>query len=356
MRQLHNIPLADLTTMQVGGPANHVVDVESESELTELLEQLDATAEPVAILSGGSNVIAHDSGWPGTIIRPAIKKLSANSSTHHIALEIGAGESWDDIVATTVEKNWAGLASLSGIPGWCGAAPIQNIGAYGTEIGKRLASVKAFDRQTHRFTTIAANQCALDYRTSLFKHNPRYIITEITIQLDDSREERVCYSELAIALGVEVGTHVPTNAVRSAVLELRRSKGMVVDAEDPESRSTGSYFVNPIVSSSELARIDKLANARHSDATVYVPRFQLDESRFKIPAAWLIEQAGFHKGLTIRGIGGAGISNKHALAIVNRGGRCSDVLALEEAIRAGVHSAFGVILEREPVLLQYTGN
>lgn len=349
MRELRQVPLATLTTLRVGGPARRVVDIESDRELEEWF--FDPAGDPVFVLGGGSNVIVSDTGWPGTILRPAIRRFDAERTGDDILVHVGAGEVWDDMVAACVGEGWTGLACLSGIPGWVGAAPIQNIGAYGHEVGQVLASVLAFDRLGRRFVSFSAAECGFAYRNSVFRGHDRYVITELTLRLGAGGSEAVRYPELARALGVREGAGVPPGRARDVVLELRRGKGMVVDEADPESRSAGSFFVNPVVDTATLRHVEACAVRRGVvvDGSV-VPRYPTSDGSFKLPAAWLIEQAGFRKGMTH---GGVGISKKHALALVNRGGTATDLLLLEETIRQGVREAFGVELSREPILVRF---
>jgi UDP-N-acetylmuramate dehydrogenase len=352
MRELRQVPLATLTTLRVGGPARRIVDIESDKELEDVLFESACESDPMFVLGGGSNVIVSDTGWPGTILRPAIRRIDKQRSGNEILLRVGAGEVWDDVVAACVGEGWTGLACLSGIPGWVGAAPIQNIGAYGHEVGQVLAGVRAFDRHARKFVSFSAAECAFGYRNSRFRGHDRHVITELTLRLGASGSETIRYPELARALGVEEGASVPPARARDVVLELRRGKGMVVDEADPESRSAGSFFVNPVVDATTLRHVEACAVRRGAVADgSLVPRYPTTDGGFKVPAAWLIEQSGFRKGMTL---GGMGISRKHALALVNRGGTATDLLLLEETIRQGVRNAFGVELSREPILVRYT--
>lgn len=348
MRELCNHSLAGMTTLGLGGPADRILDVESEQELEAALATAEREGDPVFILGGGSNVIVDDAGWRGLVLRPAIRGVHVEKKERSVRLHVGAGELWDDLVAMCVGEGWSGLACLSGIPGWSGAAPIQNIGAYGHEIGGVLLDVRAFDRAHHRFTTFPREACEFGYRASLFRQQERYVITQISLVLQ-AEEESVRYPELARALSVKEGQSAPPSRVRQTVLELRRGKGMVVDEDDPDSKSAGSFFVNPVVQEHTLRDVETRAVQRGIvSAGSLVPRYDVGDGWFKIPAAWLIEKSGFAKGTTQ---GGVGISNKHALALVNRGGNTSDLLRLERAIRLGVKETFGVELSREPILV-----
>jgi UDP-N-acetylmuramate dehydrogenase len=348
MRELRNHSLAGMTTLGLGGPADRILDAASEQELEAALAQAERDEDPVLILGGGSNVIVDDGGWRGSVIRPAIRGIRVEKKERTVHLHVGAGEVWDDLVALCVGEGWSGLACLSGIPGWSGAAPIQNIGAYGHEVRGVLLDVRAFDRVHHGFTTFPCESCEFGYRASMFRQEERYVITQVTLVLR-AGDESVRYPELARALGVEEGRGAPPSRVRETVLELRRGKGMVVDENDPESKSAGSFFVNPVVEERTLRDVEARAVQRGIvGAGSLVPRYDVTGGWFKIPAAWLIEKSGFAKGTTL---GGVGISKKHALALVNRGGNTSELLRLERAIQQGVKETFGVALSREPILV-----
>jgi len=350
MREQHGVPLADMTTLRLGGPADRVVDAETDHDVAEIAADASASRSPLFVLGGGSNVVVDDGGWPGTVLRPALRGVDVEGTSHSVRLRVGAGVVWDELVAESVERGWGGLASLSGIPGWAGAAPLQNIGAYGHEVGDVLMSVRAFDRKAHTFTRFDRTQCRLGYRTSAFRHDDRHVIIEVALELRSEDGELVRYPELARSLGVDVGQRVPGARVREAVLALRRSKGMVVDEADPESRSAGSFFVNPVIDEAKMRELERRAlSLGVVPKAGAVPRFEAGPGRWKVPAAWLIEQAGFTKGTTVHGVG---ISHKHALALVNRGGTSSALLALESRIRSGVQDAFGVDLSREPILVR----
>jgi UDP-N-acetylmuramate dehydrogenase len=231
---------------------------------------------------------------------------------------------------------------MSGIPGLVGATPIQNVGAYGQEVSETIAGVRVFDRLTGRFVEMGPSACGFGYRTSVFKRDSRWIVTRVRFAFDLRRETSVRYAELARALSVHEGGGVPSQIVRDTVIALRRAKGMVLDAADPDSVSAGSFFVNPIVDAGGLSAIEAGARERP-------PRFDVGPSRFKVPAAWLVERAGFAKGLRL---GRAGVSRKHALALVNYGGATArEIVALARAIRDAVRARFGVTLEPEPVFV-----
>jgi UDP-N-acetylmuramate dehydrogenase len=257
-------------------------------------------------------------------------------------VDVAAGEDWDALVERAVDEGWGGVACMSGIPGLVGATPIQNVGAYGQEVSDTLVAVRAFDRELGDFVDIDARACGFGYRASVFKRKDRWIVTRVRFVFDAHAETPVRYAELARALSVREGQAAPSRIVRDTVLALRRAKGMVLDANDADSVSAGSFFVNPVVDAATLAAIEESARER-------LPRFEAGPSRFKVPAAWLVERAGFAKG-TRRGR--AGVSQKHALALVNCGGASArDLLDLASAIRDAVRARFGVELEPEPVFV-----
>ncbi|HEY9294630.1 MAG TPA: UDP-N-acetylmuramate dehydrogenase, partial [Microlunatus sp.] len=288
-----------------------------------------------------SNLLIGDDGFDGTVIKINTRGRDADvSSCSGAMLTLAAGEPWDDLVAETVEQGWSGLEALSGIPGLVGATPIQNVGAYGAEISHTLAGVRTYDRLLQQQKTFAVADCGFGYRWSRFKADPqRYVILSVTLQLPlADLSAPVRYAQLADTLGVEVGTRIDACAVREAVLELRRDKGMVTDLDDHDTWSAGSFFTNPIIDVDAAGRLPEAA-----------PRFGQPDGRIKTSAAWLIEHAGFGKGY---GTPPATLSNKHTLALTNRGGAtAADLLALAREIRAGVQDRFGIELAPEPNLI-----
>ena len=339
--------LADLTTIGLGGPARGLVQV------TEPDQVPAAVADgPVLVIGGGSNLVVADAGIDATVVRIAIPGLRADGDR----VRIGAGEDWDATVAVLVADGYCGLAPLSGIPGSCGATPVQNVGAYGTEIADLLESVTLYDRRERHFATVAAADLGLTYRGSVLRGTDRAVITSLTLRLG-RRPTPVRYPELAAALGVRVGQTAPEGDVRAAVLALRRAKGMVLDPGDPDTRSVGSFFTNPILDGTALAVADAAIRDRLGTQVSY-PRYPVAGTAgthrsaplTKLSAAWLIERAGFPRGFP-----GAGrrvrISTKHSLALVNAGGSTTELLELAEQIRAGVARAFAVDLIPEPLLI-----
>jgi UDP-N-acetylmuramate dehydrogenase len=343
--------LADYTTLGLGGPARGFVSAHSEAELIAAVRAADASGEPVLILGGGSNLVVADDGFDGTVIQVATRGITRSE---HGTITVAAGEPWDAVVARAVGEGLAGLECLSGIPGLAGATPIQNVGAYGQEVSQAITQVRAYDRFAQKVMDIPNDQCGFGYRTSVFKRGPgRFLVLGVTFRLtEQALSEPVRYAELAAALGVEPGDRVASTQARSAVIELRRRKGMVIDPADPDTRSVGSFFVNPVLDGAELAVVEKAARARYGD-DARVPRFDAGDGLVKVPAAWLIEHAGFGKGF---GLGdGVRISAKHTLALVNPGsGSTAALIALARAIRDGVRDTFGVTLAPEPVLVGVT--
>ena len=334
--------LADLTTLRVGGPAREVVVAEDEATLLDAVRRADASGTPALLVGGGSNLVVPDDGYPGTVVVVRTRGLATEADTCGGAwLTVAAGEPWDDVVARTVAEEWAGVEALSGIPGSTGATPVQNVGAYGQEIADVVARVRTFDRVEGRQRTFMAADCGFGYRTSRFKAEPwRYLVLDVALQLRLSpTSEPIRYAELATRLGTDVGSRAPLADVRSAVLELRRAKGMVLDADDHDTWSVGSFFTNPVLA-------PEAATALPADA----PRYPAPDGRVKTSAAWLIEHAGVSRGHSLGTA--ASVSTKHTLALTNRGGAtAADVLALAVDVRERVRDAFGIVLEPEPTLL-----
>jgi UDP-N-acetylmuramate dehydrogenase len=331
--------LSDCTTLELGGPARRFVAATCDADLVAAVSDCDARGEPVFVLGGGSNVVFADEGFDGAVVRVATRGVVFDGDV----VDVAAGEPWDDLVAWSVRAGRAGLEGLSGIPGLVGATPIQNVGAYGQEVKDTLVSVRAWDREEKRIVVLARDACRFSYRHSMLKETSRFVVLRVAFDLPRSAASApIRYAELARALGVREGEAAPLARVRETVIALRRGKGMVLDPADPDTRSAGSFFVNPTM---DEAAYEALA-ARAGEK---VPRFAADAGLVKVPAAWLIERAGFTKGASH---GGAAISSKHALAITNRANATTaDVLALARAIRAAVESRFGLPLTPEPVLV-----
>jgi UDP-N-acetylmuramate dehydrogenase len=338
--------LAEHTTLRLGGPASSWVTVTTEQELIDIVARLDAAGESVLVLGGGSNLVVADEGFSGTVVEVASRGIQADvDGCTGAIVRVEAGEDWDGFVAHAVEQEWCGVEMLSGIPGRLGATPIQNVGAYGGEVADTIETVHAWDRRTRQPVSFPMSECGFGYRSSRFKAEPgRYLITAVTFQFRlASRAAPIRYAELARALGVELGARPPVSEVRAAVLELRGRKGMVLDQEDHDTWSAGSFFTNPILSSAEAKRLP-------ADAPRWpVADGSAGETRLKSSAAWLIEHAGFGRGY---GDGPARLSTKHTLALTNRGSASTtDLLALARTVRTGVAEKYGITLEPEPVLV-----
>ena len=333
--------LSNFTTLKVGGPAQKIVHAHTEDELVEFVKAADKAGEQVLILGGGSNLLISDAGFAGTVIRVESKGNALDyDACSGGMIEVSAGEDWDKFVALTIEKGFADLESLSGIPGTIGGAPIQNIGAYGHEVSETIARVKAYDRTKGEITTFTNEQCRFSYRNSVFKAEAgRYVILNVAFQLRKGEQSLpITYAELAKFLSVNIGDRAPVVEVRKAILQLRGRKGMLIDAGDVNSNSAGSFFVNPILNK-EMA--DKLP----ADA----PRWPQTDGRVKTSAAWLMEHAGVNKG---EKLAGAQISNKHVLALTNSGdATAGDIVELAKMARAKVFEKFGVKLEAEVQLV-----
>jgi UDP-N-acetylmuramate dehydrogenase len=333
--------LANHTTLRVGGPAREMITIDTEAELVETVRTLDARGEPLLILGGGSNLLIGDAGFDGTVIKIATRGIAEDTAACSGAVvTVSAGEPWDPLVGYAIEREWSGLEAMSGIPGLVGAAPIQNVGAYGAEVSELISTVRTLDRSTGQIKTLFPIECGFGYRTSRFKSDPgRFLVLSVTFQLRlGSMSQPIRYLELARALGIEVGQRAPASEVRQAVLALRTTKGMVLVEDDHDTWSAGSFFTNPLISFAKARTLPPEA-----------PRFNQSDGMIKTSAAWLIERAGFGKGF---GDGVAQLSSKHTLALTNRGGAtAADLLSLAREIRAGVQAKFGIELVPEPVLV-----
>ena len=342
--------LAELTTLRLGGPAPHLVEATSEAELVGTVSAADDAGRDVLLVAGGSNLVVADAGFDGTVVRIATRGIKADTEDDAdptcggVLVTVAAGEVWDDLVARAVNAGWVGVEALSGIPGSVGATPIQNVGAYGQEVSETVASVRTWDREDRQVRTLAAADCGFGYRHSRFKADPtRYVVLSVTFQFrTGDLGAPVKYAELARTLGVEPGDRATLPQVRRAVLGLRAGKGMVLDPDDHDTWSAGSFFTNPFLTAEQAAVLP-------DDA----PRFPQPDGTVKTSAAWLIDRAGFAKGYGLDLHGGrASLSTKHTLALTNRGGATTeDLLRLAREVRDGVVEKFGVRLVNEPVLV-----
>ncbi|HEV7502521.1 MAG TPA: UDP-N-acetylmuramate dehydrogenase [Vicinamibacteria bacterium] len=347
-----HVPLAPFSTLGVGGAARHYARAESDDDVRAAVDFAKQRDLPLLVLGGGSNVVISDEGHDGLVLHIATRGIEARPSASRVEVRAAAGEPWDGLVASAVEHDWAGLECLSGIPGLVGATPIQNVGAYGQEVGETVDRVEALDLETGRVTRFLNAECGFAYRDSRFKSadKGRFIVLSVTYALRPGGAPAVRYAELARHLEERQLSHPSLPQVREAIVGLRRRKSMVLDPEDPNSRSVGSFFTNPIVPAevadaleARLLREGVLAEGQRP------PRFPAGEGRVKLSAAWLIERAGLAKGY---GEGKVGLSSNHTLALVNRGGAAAaDVVAFAREVRERVRARFGITLVPEPVFV-----
>jgi UDP-N-acetylmuramate dehydrogenase len=330
--------LAELTTFRIGGPIRALVIASTELELIEAVRTADASGTPVLLIGGGSNLLCSDDGFDGTVIAIRTRGVDVVESGSTVRLTIAAGESWDALVARAVGHGWAGIEALSGIPGLVGATPVQNVGAYGQDISQVMREVRVWDREANALVTLSAEECEFGYRSSRFKREPdRYVVLEIVIELSAGDRGSVEYSQLARQLDAGIGDELPLGPIRSAVMALRKAKGMVLDDVDTDTWSAGSYFTNPIV--------DAIASAK---VPAECPRYPSDGG-VKLSAAWLIEQSGIERGFRVRPSAPARVSTKHTLALTNAGGAtAADIRELADVIRRRVLERFGIELVPEP--------
>jgi UDP-N-acetylmuramate dehydrogenase len=338
-----NIRLAPYTTLQIGGPARYFAQINTESELLEAVAFAGERNLPIFILGGGSNLLVGDSGFAGLVLHIAIHKPTASvERDDHLYETIPAGIQWNDFVLSICEQGISGIECLAGIPGSVGGTPVQNVGAYGQEVSETITSVRALDLDTGQFIELTNADCGFAYRRSIFNttHRGRYIVTAVTFRFDPTRKVRLAYADLTRHFGSAQPTPME---VYLAVREIRHAKGMLLVDGEPDCRSAGSFFKNPVVPPQSIERI---ASALHLAAEA-VPRWPAADGAVKLPAAWLVERAGFPKGFVM---GNAGISSRHTLALINRGGAtATEIIALRDAIQKQVQTRFGIALEQEPV-------
>ena len=338
-----NVSLAPLTTFQIGGPARFFAEATTEAHVSEAVSYAAKSSLPLFLLGGGSNLLVPDSGFPGLVLQ---MKIPGIETLPNGPFEVGAGEIWDTFVDHALASNHSGIECLAGIPGSVGGTPVQNVGAYGQEVSETITSVRAFDRQTETFVDLPKSACNFRYRVSLFNTDSRnrYIVTRVRFQLHPNGAPTLHYADLKKRFA-NPATPPTLTEVATVVREIRRSKGMLLVPGDPDCRSAGSFFKNPIIPATQLAAIATAASL----PTTEVPHWPAGEALIKLPAAWLLEHSGFVKGY---GTGPAGISSRHTLALINRGqAHFTDIESLEAKIVSGVQTHFGIRLEREPVLL-----
>ncbi|HEY7325813.1 MAG TPA: UDP-N-acetylmuramate dehydrogenase [Streptosporangiaceae bacterium] len=380
MTTTEQVSLADYTTLRLGGPAARFCTAATITDLVDAVAAADRDGEPVLVLGGGSNLVVADAGFPGVVVRATADGVRFAAGDGAAEVTAAAGQDWDELVRRCLAEGLSGVECLSGIPGSAGATPIQNVGAYGQEVAETIVSVQAYDRAAGEVVVLGAADLGFGYRTSMFKRQAaaasgagasrhgqagvdggartaaaatgRFVVLEVTFRLPASPlSAPVRYAELGRLLGVEEGGRVPVGDARAAVLDLRRGKGMLLDETDPDSRSAGSFFTNPVV---PAAAVDALCD--RLGAAIRIPHWPADPGQVKLSAAWLIERAGFGRGFQLADDpAGARISAKHTLALTNPGqATTASLIRLARAIRDGVQAEFGVQLTNEPTLVGVT--
>lgn len=352
MQIQENIALAPLTTLNVGGPARFFAEAHSERDVQQALAYAVARHLPLFVLGGGSNLVIADHGWPGLVLKIALRGIEFEGDTQKMLFHAAAGEDWDSLVALAVNKSCAGIECLSGIPGTVGGTPIQNVGAYGQEVSQTITRVRALEIASGNIIELSNADCGFAYRTSRLNTSmrDRYIVLEVDYLLHRGGAPMLEYGDLQKFFAEQGSSAPPTlPQVRDAVCAIRRSKAMLIVPGEEDCRSAGSFFKNPLVSAAEAGRIQELAEKRVPEKPL--PRYPGEDGKVKLAAAWLVEQSGFTKGFAR---GPVGISRKHALAIVNRGGATAkDIFALKEEIQHRVFDIWGVSLHTEPVFVGF---
>ena len=351
-----NVPLAPLTTLQVGGSARCFAELRREDDVRGAVQVGKARDLALFVLGGGSNLVVADSGWPGVVLRIAIGSITSpttpDSPGNAVLFSVGAGVNWDDFVAQAVVQNCAGVECLSGIPGSVGGTPVQNVGAYGQEVADTIESGRALDLKEDRIVVLPKPACGFRYRTSIFNttERGRYIILRVNFRLKRGGAPSLKYADLQKHFAerlAEKKTPPSLAEVREAVREIRRSKGMLIVPGDDDCRSAGSFFKNPVLSEAQFKDLAERAESKGLE----IPSYPALDAQRKVSAAWLVEHSGFAKG---HAVGPAGISHKHALALINRGeAKASDIFGLKDEIQRGVQKAWGILLEPEPVFVGF---
>jgi UDP-N-acetylmuramate dehydrogenase len=351
LRTQENIPLAPLTTFKVGGPARYFVEAHSEHEVSEAVAYALARKLPLFVLGGGSNLVVSDDGWPGLVLRVSLAGVEFEGDRQKMLFHASAGENWDNLVALAVSKNCGGIECLSGIPGAVGGTPVQNVGAYGQEVSEAITRVRTLEIATGAVLDLSNADCGFSYRSSIFNGTRRgeFIVLEVSYRLCRNGGPRIEYADVKNFFAATNLENLTLQQVRDAVRSIRQSKAMLLVEGDQDCRSAGSFFKNPIVSAAEADRIQALAEKRVPGKSL--PRYPAANGQVKLAAAWLVEQSGFAKGYSL---GPVGISHKHTLAIVNRGGATAkDILALKDEIEKKVFDAWGIRLHPEPVFVGF---
>jgi len=348
MQIQENVALAPLTTLQVGGPARYFVEAQNVEGVREAVEYARSRSLPLFTLGGGSNLVVADAGWPGLVLKIGIMGINHRHGHGFAVFDVGAGEDWDGFVAITVAHSCSGIECLSGIPGTVGGTPVQNVGAYGQEVADTIESVKVLNLQTFEEQELAKDECGFAYRTSIFNTmaRGRYIVLQVSCKLQHDGEAHIAYADLKKYFAD--WKQKPTLAeTREAVRKIRASKAMLITPGDDDCRSAGSFFKNPLLTAEKYDQLMQKAAAE----SLQIPSYPAQDGQKKVSAAWLVEHSGFSKGFSN---GRVGISRKHALAIVNRGGAtAADVLEFKEQIQQGVEKIWGISLEPEPVFLGF---
>lgn len=343
-----NEPLGPLTTFGIGGPARYFTTAASEAELHQALSWARERQLPAFVLGGGSNLVVSDSGFPGLVIKMEIAGIRRSREGDKDIFSAGGGVDWNEFVATAIGSDCAGVECLNGIPGTVGATPVQNVGAYGQDVSETIVRVRAVRRDTLEVVEFSNEDCGFSYRTSRFNSHDKdkFIITRVDFALVPDGKPKIEYGDVKKYFATSGET--PTlQSVGEAVWKIRKTKAMVISSDEPDSRSAGSFFKNPIITAERFAKLSQMAREKGSE----MPSFPADAGHVKIPAAWLIEHAGLHKGFAL---GRVAISSKHTLALVNRGGATSaELLALKDLVQQKVRQAFGVELRPEPVFLGF---
>jgi UDP-N-acetylmuramate dehydrogenase len=344
MQLRENVALAPYTTFAIGGPARWFAEASTEDDITEAVRFAGDRNLSLFVLGGGSNLLVADEGFSGLVLRIALKGIETAEEGASTLFHVAAGEDWDSFVAFTVDRGFAGIESLSGIPGSVGGTPVQNVGAYGQEVAQTIARVRAYDREQGRWVELTSPECEFEYRRSLFNSagRDRYIIARVDFRLSKSSEVALRYPDLKRYFAHRTTPPTPAE-VRDAVRQIRHGKGMLLVPGESDCRSAGSFFKNPVVPLAQLEFLSWGSGIEESE----IPRFPASDGTVKVPAAWLLERAGFHKGYAL---GEAGISTRHTLALINRGqAQARDILALRDRIQETVESRFGIVLTPEPV-------
>ncbi|HEY0796282.1 MAG TPA: UDP-N-acetylmuramate dehydrogenase [Acidisarcina sp.] len=347
MQFRENVPLAPLTTLKIGGPARWFAEAITESDLLKAVDFARSSSLPLFILGGGSNLLVSDAGFPGLVIHVALRGISESSDGSDRIFSVAAGEDWDHFVTHAVDRSCGGIECLAGIPGTVGGTPVQNVGAYGQEVATTIQTVRALDLASGRFVDLSRSQCGFEYRKSIFNTiaRGRYIVVAVTYHLSTSSPAMLNYADIK-----QYFKDRPTPSlleVAAGVREIRHGKGMLITPSDPDCRSAGSFFKNPVVPDNQLQQIQSSLAEQTVPAELKIPTYPAEPGFSKVPAAWLVERAGFSKGYIL---GNAAISSRHTLALINRGGAsAAEIIALKSEIVAAVQQRFGIALEQEPV-------